>query len=92
LLVRKKYVLSFGIYAGVRKYDRSVSSFDVNDPVVQKNRSSVILYPDLIPGVRFSGAKFFLGASVRQLTITKLQDFRGRKIGGPSKLYPSLFV
>jgi type IX secretion system PorP/SprF family membrane protein len=92
ILFRKKMVLSFGVFGGVRKYTRSVAAFDANDPVVQKNRASVILYPDLIPGVRISNAKFFAGASVRQLTITKLQDFKGRKIGGPSRLTPTIYA
>jgi type IX secretion system PorP/SprF family membrane protein len=91
-LLRKKLVASVGLFGGIRKYNRSVAGFDVNDPVVQKNRSSILLYPDLIPGIRVSNAKFFAGASIRQLTITRLKDFKGRKIGGPSKLSPTIYV
>jgi type IX secretion system PorP/SprF family membrane protein len=91
LLIRKKLVASFGIYAGIRKYTRSVAGLDVNDPAVQKNASSVLLYPDLIPGVRLSGKKFFTDLSIRQITIPKLQDFKGHKIGSPSTLQPSIY-
>ena len=90
-LIRKKMVASFGVYAGVRRFTRSLSGFDTNDPAVIKNRSSIFLYPDIIPGVRLSDKKYFVGLSVRQITIFKLQDFKGRKIGGPSRLNPSVY-
>lgn len=90
-LFRKKLTASFGVHAGVRKYIRSVGAFDANDPVVQNNRSSVLLYPDIIPGVRLSNAKFFIGASVKQITISKIQDFSGRRFGGPSRLTPTVY-
>ena len=90
-LIRKKIVASFGVYAGVRRFTMSLSGFDANDPAVIKNRSSIFLYPDIIPGVRLSDKKYFVGLSLRQITIYKLQDFKGRKIGGPSRLKPSVY-
>jgi type IX secretion system PorP/SprF family membrane protein len=90
-LVRKKLILSAGLYAGLRLFDRSGGGFDANDPVIQRSRSSVIVYPDIIPGVRVSNAKFFMDLAVRQLTVNRLQDFKGRSIGGPSKLLPTIF-
>ncbi len=90
-LIRKKLIASFGVYAGARRYARSISGFDSNDPAVKKNKDAVILYPDIIPGVRLTDKKYFLGLSVRQLTIYKLQDFKGRKIGSPSRLRPSVY-
>jgi type IX secretion system PorP/SprF family membrane protein len=93
LLIRKKIVASFGVYAGVRKYSRALSGFDDNDPAVSKAKSTLILYPDIIPGFRLSDKKYFFGVSARQITINKLQDFKGHKIGNPpSKLYPTLYL
>lgn len=91
ILVRNKLVASFGAYLGVRRFERSVSSFDQGDPAVQKSRTSVIIYPDIIPGFRLSGKKFFTDISVRQISMTRLKDFKGRKIGSPSQLRPSVF-
>lgn len=90
-LIRKKIIASFGVYAGVRRYTRSVFGFDTNDPAVMKNKTSLFLYPDIIPGARLTDKKYFVGISARQLTIFKLQDFKGRKIGGPSRLRPSIY-
>lgn len=90
-LLRKKLIFSFGAHLGVRKFDRSLSAFDNNDPAVNKTKSSVIVYPDLIPGVRLTDKKYFVGLSLRQITITKLQDFKGRRIGSPSRLQPTLY-
>jgi type IX secretion system PorP/SprF family membrane protein len=91
-LLNKSTVLSVGVYAGVRRYSRSVSQFDNNDPAVAKNKSDLILYPDIIPGVRLATKKYFAGLSLRQITINKLQDFKGRKMGSPSKLDPTIYA
>ena len=90
-LLRKKLIASFGVYAGARIYTRSLGDFDSADPAVSKNRTTLLLYPDIIPGARLTDKKYFVGISVRQITINKLQDFKGRKIGGPSKLTPSIY-
>jgi type IX secretion system PorP/SprF family membrane protein len=91
LLVQKKNVLSMGMMAGARVYDRSVGFFDVHDPAVGKSQSSLWVYPDLIPGIRYSTKKFYAGFSARQITITQLKNWKNRKIGGPSKLNPHLY-
>jgi len=90
-LLRKKVVASFGVYAGARYYTRSIGGFDPADPAVNKTRTSLWVYPDIIPGARISDKKYFVGLSVRQITIYKLQNFKGRKIGSPSKLRPSVY-
>lgn len=90
-LLRKKLIVSAGVYAGARRYTRSATQFDSNDPAVQKNRDAIIIYPDIIPGFRLTDKKYFLGFSVRQITINKLQDFKGRRIGSPSRLNPSVY-
>jgi type IX secretion system PorP/SprF family membrane protein len=90
-LIRKKMIVSAGVYAGARRYARSQGYFDSNDPAVQKNRSSLVVYPDIIPGIRVTDKKYFIGFSVRQITINKLRDFKGHRIGSPSRLNPSLY-
>jgi type IX secretion system PorP/SprF family membrane protein len=90
-LLRKKMIASVGVFVGARRYTRSLYYLDPNDPAFAKNKSAVIIYPDIIPGVRLSEKKYFVGLSVRQITINKLQDFKGRKIGSPSRLNPSIY-
>ncbi|PBQ32531.1 hypothetical protein CNR22_12360 [Sphingobacteriaceae bacterium] len=90
-LIRKRMVASFGVYAGARQYTRSLGGFDPLDPAVNKTRPSIWVYPDIIPGARLSDKKYYVGLSLRQISIYKLQDFKGRKIGSPSKLRPSLY-
>lgn len=91
-LIRKKVVLSFGLYAGVRSVERSTGGFDLNDPAVKNSRGSLILWPDVIPGVRISDARFFAGISVRQISINSLKDFQGRRIGNNSQLWPTVYM
>jgi type IX secretion system PorP/SprF family membrane protein len=91
-LVRKKTVLSFGLFAGGRRYARSPFNFDPADPAVRNSKTSLLLYPDIIPGVRLSNKSFFAGISVRHLTINKLKDFNGNKIGSGSLLNPSIYL
>lgn len=90
-LIRKKTIASVGVYAGIRNYTRSLGGFDPADPAVAKNKTSLFVYPDIIPGARISDKTYFAGFSVRQITINRLQDFKGRKIGSPSRLKPSLY-
>jgi type IX secretion system PorP/SprF family membrane protein len=92
LLVQKKNVLSFGIMGGARLYERSVGYFDVQDPAVARSQSALWVYPDLIPGVRFTTRKFYFGCSARQVTITRLKNWKNRSIGGPSRLQPHLYL
>ncbi len=91
LLLRKTTVLSFGVYAGIRQFSKSLGTFDPNDPAVQKNKTDLYLYPDIIPGFRLSNKKSFMDIAIKQITITQLKDFKGREIGSPSKLQPTIF-
>lgn len=90
-LLRKKILFSWGIYAGFRRIGRSTGGFDSNDPAVSKT-TDLLLYPDLLPGVRVASQKFFAGLSLKQVSITSLRDFKGRKIGSPSRLTPTLYA
>ncbi|MCC6370042.1 MAG: PorP/SprF family type IX secretion system membrane protein [Bacteroidia bacterium] len=92
LLLRKTMVASFGVYAGMRSFSRSLSGgFDPSDPAVAKNKTTIYTLPDIIPGFRLSDKKFFMDVSIRQLTVYKMQDFKGRRIGSPSRLKPSIY-
>ncbi len=91
LLLRKNVVASFGFNAGLRTYFIDASLLDKSDPVIQKTDFRTLVYPDIIPGFRFTTKKFYLDVAARQLTTPALQDFRGHKIGSPSKLNPTLF-
>ena len=90
-LLRKKLIASVGVLAGTRRYTRSIG-FDPMDPAVSKTRASVFVYPDIIPGIRLTDKKYYVGLSLRQITITKLKNFKkGRRIGSPSKLQPGIY-
>ncbi|HOZ88148.1 MAG TPA: type IX secretion system membrane protein PorP/SprF, partial [Bacteroidia bacterium] len=82
---------SFSFNAGLRTYFIDASLLDKSDPVIQKTDFRTLVYPDIIPGFRFTTKKFYLDVAARQLTTPALQDFRGHKIGSPSKLNPTLF-
>lgn len=90
-LLRKKTLLSWGVYAGLRRIGRSNGGFDSNDPAVSKT-TDLLLYPDIIPGIRVASQKFFAGLSLKQITITRLKNFKGEKIGSPSQLTPTIYA
>lgn len=90
-LLRRNLIASFGVYAGIRAYYVSSGTVDKMDPIFKSNDYRAILYPDVIPGFRLSNKKFFMDLAVRQLSIYKLQDFKGNKIGSPSRLKPTIF-
>jgi type IX secretion system PorP/SprF family membrane protein len=90
-LLRKKTVLSMGIFAGARRYARSTSGFDQNDPAVQNSNIVLWMYPDIIPGIRLSTKEYFMGLSVRQIIFPSLKNFNGNQIGSPSKLRPNIY-
>lgn len=92
MLVEKKTILSAGVFAGARLYNRNTFLFDVHDPAVQKSSDALWVYPDIIPGVRITSKKYFFGISLRQITINSLKNFSKRRIGSPSLLYPNIYV
>lgn len=92
LLLRKNLIASFGVFAGVREFLLSPSLLDPNDPIARINTYRTLVYPDVIPGIRLSNKKFFFDLTAKQVTIYQQQDFKGKGIGGPSRLNPSLFI
>lgn len=92
-LLRKKQVLSFGIYAGIRQFTRNTGGFDPNDPAVMNSGRMVLAYPDLIPGIRFSNDRMFAGLSVRQISITRQRDLFSKKaISTGGQLQPTVYM
>jgi type IX secretion system PorP/SprF family membrane protein len=91
-LLRKKHLLSFGLYGGLRIFQRNTGGFDMSDPAVMNSPNTILLYPDFIPGVRFTDHRTFVGASIRQVTINKQRDRKGRSIGTSSTLQPTVYL
>ncbi|MGZ4043158.1 MAG: PorP/SprF family type IX secretion system membrane protein, partial [Bacteroidia bacterium] len=87
LLLSKKAVLSVGIFAGIKQFKISTGLLDRNDPAVIKSSSSVLAYPDIVPGIRYTSKKFFADLSLQQITMYSQKGFGGQ-IGTPSRLMP----
>ncbi len=95
LLLNKNIVISFGVQAGFRKFLIGTSLLDANDPVVKKTNSYTYSYPDIIPGLRLSGKKFFFDICARQLTVIQQKGIfkkNEKQIGGPSYLNPNIYI
>lgn len=92
LLLQQNLIASFGIFAGVRQFYISPDLIDRNDPIASSGNYQTIVYPDLIPGIRLSNKKFFFDLAARQVSINKQEDFKGKSIGGPSRLNPIIFA
>jgi type IX secretion system PorP/SprF family membrane protein len=81
--------IAAGIFAGVRQVGLSNALSNVNDPVLNDIKASLVTYPDIIPGMRFYTKKLFIDVSVRQLYKNDLQ-LGSAQIGyPPSKLNPT---
>lgn len=87
LAASRKFLISAGLFAGIKQYKLSSGVLDPADPAVKSSRSSVIAYPDLVPGIRLSSKKFFMDLSLQQISIYKQKGIGGQ-IGSPSKLSP----
>lgn len=87
LLLTKKTIISFGLFAGVKQFKLTKNNLDLNDPAVAGSNGSVWAYPDLVPGIRLTNKKFFVDFCMQQVSIFR-QSGIGGKIGSPSKLVP----
>jgi type IX secretion system PorP/SprF family membrane protein len=92
LLIRRKWVFSMGAFVGMRSFFVTSGVLDKSDPINESANLKAYMYPDIIPGIRLSKKRFFLDVSARNLSINRLKDFNGNRIGGPSKLKPAIFV
>ncbi len=87
LLMTKKTIISFGIFAGVKQFKLTKRNLDVNDPAVAGSSGSLWAYPDVVPGIRITNKKFFMDLCFQQVSLFK-QAGLGGEIGSPSKLIP----
>jgi type IX secretion system PorP/SprF family membrane protein len=81
--------IAAGIFAGVRQVGLSNALSNVNDPVLNDIKASLVTYPDIIPGMRFYTKKLFIDVSVRQLYKNDLQLGSAQIGSPPSKLNPT---
>ena len=87
LLIAKKTIMSFGLFAGVKQFKLTKNNLDRNDPAVSNSNGTIWAYPDLVPGIRLTNKKFFMDVCFQQVSIFK-QSGIGGQIGSPSKLLP----
>lgn len=87
LLITKKTILSFGLFAGVKQFKLAKRNLDGNDPAVAASNGSIWAYPDLVPGIRLTNKKFFMDVSFQQVSVFKQSGIGGQN-GSPSKLIP----
>lgn len=87
LLITKKTIMSFGLFAGMKQFKLTRNNLDRNDPAVASSNSSVWAYPDLVPGIRLTNKKFFMDLCFQQVSVFK-QAGIGGQIGSPSRLLP----
>lgn len=102
IIIKKGLIASFGIYAGIKNYG-IISRADPNDPVFKNSNPSI--YPDFIPGFRFTGKKFFMDIAIKQINLLKVENFEGQinfsnknrlkygplNIGTPYALNPNIY-
>jgi type IX secretion system PorP/SprF family membrane protein len=92
LPVTNKYNMSFGIFAGAKRFAVVRSAFAESDPVyATTSPSSFYAYPDFIPGIRIYSKKMFFDVSAQQ--VFKVRQVQGNKqIGNKSALTPQLYL
>jgi type IX secretion system PorP/SprF family membrane protein len=87
LLLAKKTIMSFGLFAGIKQFKLTRTNLDRNDPAVANSNASVLAYPDLVPGIRLTNKKYFMDICFQQVSMFK-QSGIGGQIGSPSRLLP----
>ena len=92
LPITNKYNMSFGIFAGVKRFALARGTISESDPVYAATYPSYFYaYPDFIPGIRIYSKKMFFDVSVQQ--IFKVRQVQGDKqIGNKSVLTPQLYL
>jgi type IX secretion system PorP/SprF family membrane protein len=92
LPLTNKLKMSFGIFAGIKRFYVNTNSISPSDPVYAVSYQSYFYaYPDFIPGFRLYSKKMFFDISVQQLY--KNQQVQGDKqFGHKSFLTPQLYA
>ena len=79
-----------GIAVGVRRMGLNQLLYDGTDPALNFQKAYGLLYPDVIPGMRFYTKKLFFDVSVRQLYVNRIKQGAFKIGSGGSKLEPTL--
>lgn len=85
LQLMPKLKASLGLFAGIQQVRLDVNKVklsDFDDPLINNSRS-VLVYPDVMPGLWVHNEKFYAGLSVAQITNNPLQG-----LASNSKLVP----
>ncbi len=92
LPITKRYFMSFGVFAGVRKFGISRNTISQDDPVYAASSAGYFYaYPDFVPGIRLYSKKMFFDVSVQQ--VFKVRQVQGDKqIGNKSVLTPQIYL
>ncbi|MCA6437353.1 MAG: PorP/SprF family type IX secretion system membrane protein [Bacteroidetes bacterium] len=85
LLASSRWLISAGVFAGVKNYRIEKSSFDLNDPAVNSSAGSVWAIPDVVPGLRLTNKRFFYDLAIQHAAIRKRGGLGGT-IGTPSRI------
>lgn len=81
-----------GLSVGARQMGVNNSLFDSQDQALAFQKSTFLLYPDVIPGMRFYTKNFSVDISARQLSQTRIEQ-GSKKLGSPpSRLDPTLIA
>jgi type IX secretion system PorP/SprF family membrane protein len=92
LPITNKYKMSFGIFAGVRKFAFDKKLISPSDPVYGITYPDYFSsYPDFIPGIRIYNNKVFFDVSIQQLIKNK-QVQGNKQIGTKSALTPQIYI
>lgn len=85
LLASSRWLISAGVFAGVKNYSIEKKSFDLNDPAVSSSAGSVWAIPDVVPGIRLTNKRFFYDFALQHAAIRKRSGLGGT-IGTPSRI------
>lgn len=83
----RKYYLSFGVAVGVKQVNISnviIDNSNTPDPALVLKDESILLYPDIIPGLYFYSSKLSVSVSVRNIYKNTLT--------ASSKLDPTAYI
>jgi type IX secretion system PorP/SprF family membrane protein len=90
LKLTPKYTLSFGFSSGIKQVFIDNIVYDANDPALALKPASVLLYPDIIPGLYLNSSKLSIGLSIRNIYKNTLNQ-GAKEIGTPSRLLPNAY-
>ena len=86
-----KLFMSFGIFAGARRFSVARSIISEYDPIYSTTTLSLWTYPDIIPGIRVYNKKMFFDVSIQQIYHNR-QSQGEKQIGSKSVLAQEAFI